>query len=201
LRQRVVTDDSGKQFNTASALGTDKRQPLALRRLRRCLVRSRVVRQKLHHANAKSVGYSLERHKPHVAFPDVGVQCYPAAKSEPGGKVIEIRKFTDKYFNMFFDRDRLREALAVKDCEIDEAMIRDDIEYVHFYPYSNSWALDCRIDEIGVFSVCSGDAGLAHLAEAYDFHEFDDMVADYNTDNAPIFFYLHIAEIVALRGL
>jgi hypothetical protein len=118
-----------------------------------------------------------------------------------GVKSVETRGYSSKYVAMFFDKQRLAAALADPDAKIDEECYRD-VRYVHFYTRNvqRPWWLDCRIDEIGSVRLVKGDEGIAHLAEAYNFHEFDDQLTD-DEDNAPMCFYLHIVEIVGHSGL
>ncbi len=121
-----------------------------------------------------------------------------------GKKTVEIRLESPKYLKMFTDQakvERNRKARAEGRDEW-QVPIRNDIGFVHFYNYANTWALDCEIDEIGTVSPIKEDAEF--LAQEFGCHEFDDAWQEYEgkpDEEIPFYFYLHINAIAGHRGL
>lgn len=121
-----------------------------------------------------------------------------------GAKTIEIRSANTKYEKMFTDQEQLaKNREAAKEGRDDwQVPIRNDIGFVHFYNYANTWALDCEIDEIGTVSPVKEDAEF--LAQEFGCHEFDGAWQEYEgkpEEEIPFYFYLHITSVVSQRGL
>lgn len=124
-----------------------------------------------------------------------------------GRKTVEIRALNSKYDKMFTDEkkleknEELRKAGRDEECE---APYRTDVGYVHFYTMNkqNPWTLDVAIDEIGMTEMTK--AGIEFLNKEFGFHDFDEewqKYADVPQDEVPLFYYLHIAEVVGQTGL
>lgn len=122
-----------------------------------------------------------------------------------GEKTVEFRAFTNKYCSMFFDK----EAVERNNKRIDEGRgeelepdCRTDIEIVHFYNYNNTFSLDVAIDEIGYGKYDEESA--KNMVEWFGCHELDDQwqqFKDLPDHKKPMFFYLHISEVLQSKGL
>jgi len=122
-----------------------------------------------------------------------------------GKKTIEIRALNSKYDQMFTDHkqlelnEELRKAGRANECK---APYRTDVGYIHFYNYNKSWTLDVAIDEIGMTEMTK--AGIEFLNKEFDFHDYDNEWQQYEgvpDDEIPLFYYLHIVEVVGQTGL
>jgi hypothetical protein len=122
-----------------------------------------------------------------------------------GRKPLEIRAFSDHYCRMFDDKaqqtknEKLRKEGREDEC-IDP--IRTDIAYVHFHNYNNSWSLDVAIDEIGCEKM--DQEGVEFLATEFGFHDYDNEWRQYvgkPDDEVPMFFWIHIDEVVNRVGI
>ncbi len=116
-----------------------------------------------------------------------------------GKKVLEIRAYTPFYASMFTDEEQLALNEELREQGRDEECVEPlkGIEYVHFHNYNNSWSLDVRIDDIGICSMDEED--LSYLAEDFDFHDYDEEWQQYEHlpyEEKPMFYYLHVAEII-----
>lgn len=120
-----------------------------------------------------------------------------------GNKTLEIRVFSNHYAKMFTDQKQL---------EINEELRREGkdyeciepikgIQYVHFHNYNNSWALDVKIDEIGLSSMTEEDIEDLH---DFDFHDYDkewQQYEDKDIEDIPMFYWLHIKDIVGRKNI
>lgn len=122
-----------------------------------------------------------------------------------GKKTIEIRALNSKYDKMFTDQkqlelnEELRKAGRDSECK---APYRTDIGYIHFYNYNKSWTLDVAIDEIGMTEMTK--SGIEFLNSEFGFHDYDNEWQQYEglpEDEIPLFYYLHIVEVVGQTGL
>lgn len=121
-----------------------------------------------------------------------------------GEKNLEIRVASSKYEKLFTDYKQLakNKRAAAEGSGDWQVPIRNDIAFVHFYNYANSWTLDCEIDEIGTASMTKEDVDF--LNQEFGFHDFDNEWQQYegrSEEEIPFFFYIHIASIVGQRGL
>lgn len=117
-----------------------------------------------------------------------------------GKKTIEFRSFTDHYITRFMDRSVIQRNRDnnrdMNDPEFENEF--NDIWYIHFHNYNNSWYLDVAIETIGMCIVDSYDInrlmqeypGFAELQE--DARKNDELP----DDEKPMVFYLVLAEIV-----
>lgn len=122
-----------------------------------------------------------------------------------GKKTIEIRKFSDKYEKMFTDfkqleeNERLRKMGREDECQ---SILRTDIEAIHFYSTGAPWHLNVAIDEIGIGEVT--EEGVKFMNEEFNFHDFDNewqKYKDFPREKVPLFYYLHVCEIISHEGL
>lgn len=121
-----------------------------------------------------------------------------------GKKRLEIREFKSHYVEMFTDRKQLEINEGLRKCGRDEECEEPfkPIKYVQFHNYNYSWTLDVEIDEIGLSTVCKED--IEELAEAFDFNDFNNEWQQYehlNDDEKPIFYWLHIKEVISRKGI
>lgn len=122
-----------------------------------------------------------------------------------GKKTIETRMFSSKYEKMFTDfkqlekNEKLRKAGQDEECQ---SVLRTDIEAVHFYSTGAPWTLDVAIDEIGIGEVT--EEGIKFMHDEFDFHDFDEQLEEFKKnppEEVPLFYYLHICEIINHDGL
>lgn len=122
-----------------------------------------------------------------------------------GKKTIETRTFSSKYEKMFTDfkqleeNEKLRKAGRDKECQ---SFLRTDIEAVHFYSTGAPWTLDVAIDEVGIGEVT--EEGIKFMHDEFDFHDFDEQLEEFKRnppEEVPLFYYLHICEIISHGGL
>ena len=122
-----------------------------------------------------------------------------------GKKVIETRRLSSKYEKMFTnfkqleENERLRKEGRENECQ---PILRTDIEAIHFYSTGAPWFLDVAIDEIGIGEVT--EEGIKFMHEEFDFHDFDEQLEEFKKnppEEIPLFYYLHISEVINHEGL
>ena len=122
-----------------------------------------------------------------------------------GKKVIEARKLSSKYEKMFTnfkqleENERLRKEGRENECQ---PILRTDIEAIHFYSTGAPWFLDVAIDEIGIGEIT--EEGIKFMHEEFDFHDFDEQLEEFKKnppEEIPLFYYLHISEVINHEGL
>ena len=122
-----------------------------------------------------------------------------------GKKCIETRKLSAKYEKMFTNFEQVKENERLrKDGREDECkpILRTDIEAIHFYSTGAQWTLDVAIYEIGIGEIT--DEGIRFMHEEFDFHEFDEQLEEFKNnkpEELPLFYFLHICEIIGHKGL
>lgn len=122
-----------------------------------------------------------------------------------GKKVIETRALSSKYEKMFTDFEQIKENERLrKEGRDDECkpILRTDIEAVHFYSTGAPWFLDVAIDEIGIGEVT--EEGIKFMHKEFDFHDFDEQLEEFKKnppEETPLFYYLHICEVIDHNGL
>ena len=118
-----------------------------------------------------------------------------------GKKKIEVRSFSDHYISRFLDKEVMKRNDANNRKPFDddyENEIREDVQYIHFHNYNNSWYLDVAIEGIGMCVVDSQD--IEPLAE--DFPEMAAYLPDAKKndelpeEDKPMIFYIVLAEVV-----
>lgn len=122
-----------------------------------------------------------------------------------GKKVIETRALSMKYEKMFTDfkqleeNEKLRKEGREDKCK---SALRTDVEAVHFYSTGASWFLDVAIDEIGIGEIT--EEGIKFMHDEFGFHDFDEQLEEFKKNppkEKPLFYYLHICEIIDHNGL
>ena len=122
-----------------------------------------------------------------------------------GKKVIETRTLSSKYekmitnFKQLEENERLRKEGRENECQ---PILRTDIEAIHFYSTGAPWFLDVAIDEIGIGEVT--EEGIKFMHEEFDFHDFDEQLEEFKKnppEEIPLFYYLHISEVINHEGL
>lgn len=122
-----------------------------------------------------------------------------------GKKTIETRMLSAKYEKMFTDfkqlkkNEKLRKEGREDECQ---PILRTDIEAIHFYSTGAPWFLDVAIDEIGIGEVT--EEGIKFMHEEFDFHDFDEQLEEFKKnppEEIPLFYYLHISEVINHEGL
>lgn len=122
-----------------------------------------------------------------------------------GKKDIETRMLSTKYEKMFTDfaqvdeNEKLRKSGHEDECK---PVLRTDIEAIHFYSTGAPWTLDVAIDEIGIGEVT--EEGIKFMHDEFDFHDFDKQLEAFKKnppEELPLFYYLHICEIISHSGL
>ena len=122
-----------------------------------------------------------------------------------GKKDIETRMLSTKYEKMFTDfaqvdeNEKLRKSGHEDECK---PVLRTDIEAIHFYSTGAPWTLDVAIDEIGIGEVT--EEGIKFMHDEFDFHDFDEQLKEFKKNpqkELPLFYYLHICEIISHSGL
>lgn len=122
-----------------------------------------------------------------------------------GKKAIETRQFSSKYekmftnFNQLEENEKLRKVGREDECQ---PVLRTDIEAVHFYSTGAPWTLDVAIDEIGIGEIT--EEGIKFMHDEFDFHDFDEQLEEFKKnppEEIPLFYYLHICEVISHDGL
>jgi len=120
-----------------------------------------------------------------------------------GTKKVEIRSYTDFYTSRLYDKD----VLAYEEDHWDNELLRMQmidfndsvraVKTIHFHDYGNTWYLDVECPDNN--TVVLVDDQVKYLQEQYDFHDFDEELADLNSADAterPIYFYFAIGKIL-----
>ena len=120
-----------------------------------------------------------------------------------GTKTVEIRNYTNFYTSRLYDKAVLAYEEEHWDDELMRMMMLDfndsvrGVKTIHFHDYGKTWFLDVECDENNTVVITDDQVG--YLQECFDCHEFDDMLAGLNAQNAterPIFFYFAVGEII-----
>lgn len=121
-----------------------------------------------------------------------------------GRKTVEIRSFNGHYVRMFTDKEQQRKNDELRKAGREDECIEPlkGVQYIRFHNYNYSWMLDVKIDEIGISSVCKED--IEDLAERFGFHDYDNewqQYEDKDFEDKPIFYWLHIKEIISRKDI
>jgi len=127
-----------------------------------------------------------------------------------GEKKVEIRPFSEHYYNRLTDK---KVDKWMDDHRDDEGMDKEAFEEfmcstrpvgrIHFHNYNNSWFLDVRVTENALVGLT--EDVVEDLQDRYDFHELDELLASYRKKEQgqksdvvarPIFYYFGLGEVI-----
>lgn len=124
-----------------------------------------------------------------------------------GEKKVEIRAFSDHYFDRLTDKkvDKWMDEFRKKYEKDEEAMEAFEefmcatrpVQKIHFHNYNNSWFLDVSCTENALIGIT--DDNVKQLQERFDFHDFDDMVKSFQQKGEnlrPLYYYFVVGEVL-----
>ncbi|MGM9686930.1 MAG: ASCH domain-containing protein [Bacteroidaceae bacterium] len=174
------------------------------------------------------IKYSLMPDEQYFAAQDEFIAKYGAPSCEPvqvlnlimrrefaeqilrGEKKVEVRSFSDHYYNRLTDKKVDKWMTAHRN---DKNMDREAFDEfmcstrpvlkIHFHNYNNSWFLDCTCTENALIGVTEDN--VKYLQDKYGCHEFDELLASIQAKekgvkndmvSRPLFYYFAIGEVL-----
>lgn len=122
-----------------------------------------------------------------------------------GKKTVEFRDFSEYYCSRILDKDVTNWILEHEEEDEDASFFANNVrpvKRIHFHNYNNSWGLDVECKRNDYMALIDKDVD--YLREAYDCHELDEMLDDYNKrsqEDRPSFFYFALGKILDKQGL
>lgn len=120
-----------------------------------------------------------------------------------GQKTVEIRDFSDFYRRIFVDKKKEEEFNKYLEnpdgsMGIDD-IVSDDVVYVRFTNYNQSWYLDVEVYQPHIISPAD-EEDVAFIRDSYDFNDLDSEPAKFKSltdeDEIPLVFAIPIKKIV-----
>lgn len=121
-----------------------------------------------------------------------------------GEKKVEFRAYSQHYCERLIDKDV--DNWMQDHVDDEEAMFFANnvrpVKRIHFHNYNNSWSLDVECERNDFVALIDKD--VEYLNEAYDCHELDEQLKDFNArkdQNRPLYFYFAIGKVIDSVGL